>query len=63
MKVLKDWTVTLRSSRRQQVYRRVRSCVSAAAACKTATVLYRQLPGDGQNIWRAVFAYPTHTAN
>ena len=63
MKTLKDWTVTLRSNRRQQIYRKVRACVSAQAACATALILYSQIPGDSQNVWRPVFAYPTNTAN
>ena len=63
MKVLKDWVVTLRSTRRQQVYRKVRSCVSAQAACEVALLLYQRIPGDSQNFWRPVFAYPTNTAN
>ena len=63
MKTLKTWTVTLRSNRRQQIIRTVRSCVSAQAACATANYLYRRIPGDGQNFWRAAFAYSIHTAN
>ena len=63
MRVLKNWVVTLRSNRRQQIFRTVHSCVSAEAACKVATVLYRQIPGDGQNYWTATYAYAPHTAN
>ena len=63
MKVLKDWVVTLRSNRRQQIFRTVHSCVSAEAACKVADYLYRRIPGDSQNYWRATFAYSTHAAN
>ena len=63
MKVLKDWVVTLRSNRRQQIFRTVRSCVSVQAACATANHLYRRIPGDGQNYWTATFAYSTHTPN
>ena len=62
MKVLKDWVVTLCSNRRQQIFRTVHSCVSAEAACKVATLLYRRIPGDGQNYWRATFAYSTHAS-
>lgn len=63
MKVLKDWTVTLRNSHRRQIYRRVRSCVSAQAACDTAYYLYHSIPGDCQNIWRPVFAHPITKIN
>ena len=63
MKVLKDWVVTLRSNHRQQIFRTVRSCVSANAACEVGTLLYRRIPGDSQNYWRATFAYSTNTAS
>ena len=61
MKVLKNWVVTLRSNRRQQIYRKVRACVSAQAACATALILYHQIPGDGQNYWYPTYAYPTNS--
>ena len=57
MKVLKDWIVTLRSNHRQQIFRTVRSCVSAQAACATADYLYHRIPGDSRNYWKATFAY------
>ena len=48
---------------RDFIFRTVHSCVSAEAACKVATLLYRRIPGDSQNYWRVTFAYSTHTAN
>ena len=63
MRPLRNWVVTLRSNHRQQIFRTVRSCVSANATCEVGTLLYRRIRGDSQNYWTATFAYSTTEAN
>lgn len=56
MKILKDFTVTLHNQHKRAIHRKVRACVSPAAACAVADMKYSR-DYFGRFRWQATFAY------
>ena len=56
MKQLQDYTVTLHDRYKRHIHRKVRACVSPAAACAVADMKYSH-DFFGRFRWQATFAY------
>jgi len=54
MKELKDFTVVLHNRQKQALIKQVRSCVSPAAACRVAQMLWGTNPQNYERYWASL---------